>query len=391
MRYFSAQYVFTNDGPPLCRAVICTEDDGTIISVEDTKGHLMERHSVEFHNGIIIPGFINCHCHLELSHLKDDIPGGTGLAKFLEGVTSNRAREVKDQLREMRSSDKKMATEGVVACADTSNSAVSFELKSNSVIRYINLLEVFGFDAAKATKRINEILNVAKEAEKYEVPYYIVPHSAYSVSKPLFMHIGKLAQNNKINSIHFLESDDEKKFLVEHSGPLMEAYRKILSPDAVTDPASDHISVVLDLVTRSGNLILVHNTVIEKHQITELKKRDNIWYCLCPNSNLYIENQLPPVRLLLESDCLIVIGTDSLSSNSKLSMLSEMITLNQNFPEIDVSEIIRWATINGARSLGEDSWAGSITPGKKPGLVLISDCDLVNMKLLPQSVARRLI
>ena len=82
MKRFSAQYIITNSGPPLKRAVITTEDDGTIISIEDTGGDLKEKHSTEFYNGIIIPGFVNCHCHLELSHMKGHISEGKGLGRF---------------------------------------------------------------------------------------------------------------------------------------------------------------------------------------------------------------------------------------------------------------------------------------------------------------------
>lgn len=391
MRYFSAQYVFTNNGPPLQRAIICTSDDGTIVSVEDTGGRLTERHSIEFYNGIIIPGFINCHCHIELSHLKEAIRGGSGLARFLEGISSNRNKMGNDPDQAMAEADKQMAAEGVVACADISNSSISFELKRKSIIKYITLLEVYGFDASKASVRIEEIMNVAHEADMKDLPHYIVPHSVYSVSKPLFLLLNKLAEKNKVSSIHFLESDDEKRFLSEHSGPLMEAYLNFLAPGGLTDPPSDHLSVILQLVTASGNLILVHNTVIEKEHLAKLKKRKDLYYCLCPNSNLYIENKLPPVSLLADGDRDIVLGTDSLSSNSKLSMLSEMITIQQNFPEIRLEEIIKWATLNGARAIGEDKWAGSISPGKKPGLVFIRDSDLVKMKLLPSSSAQRLI
>ena len=80
MKHFSAQYIFTNTGSPLKRGIISVNDDGIICKVEDTGGSLSEKKSVEFHNGIIIPGFVNCHCHLELSHMKDLIPPGTGLA-----------------------------------------------------------------------------------------------------------------------------------------------------------------------------------------------------------------------------------------------------------------------------------------------------------------------
>jgi cytosine/adenosine deaminase-related metal-dependent hydrolase len=391
MRYFSAQYVITNDGPPLQRAIICTGEDGSILSVEDTGGRLPERHSVEFYNGIIVPGLINCHCHIEFSHLREVNMEGPGLTGFLKGITSNRNRKDIDQAKAMTEADNQMAFEGVVACADICNTSASFELKKKSRIKYISLLESYGFDAAKASERIKEILRVAEEAAHQGIPHYIVPHSAYSVSKPLFHHIRKLAQNNRVSSIHFLESEEEKIFLSGHSGPLMEAYMNILAPDGLADPPADHLSAILQLVTSSGSLIVVHNTVIEKNHIRELKKRSNLWYCLCPNSNLYIENKLPPVYLLEAENCEIVFGTDSLSSNSRLSILSEMITINQNFPEIRLENIIKWATINGAKALGEDGWAGSISPGKRPGLVLIEDCDLANLKLLPSSVARRLI
>ena len=86
MRRFSAQFIFTNSGPPVKRAVISVEDDGTIISVEENEGSLRESQSVEFHNGIIVPGFVNCHCHLELAHLKGVIPEGTGLSDFIMHV-----------------------------------------------------------------------------------------------------------------------------------------------------------------------------------------------------------------------------------------------------------------------------------------------------------------
>jgi cytosine/adenosine deaminase-related metal-dependent hydrolase len=391
MRYFSAQYVFTNEGPPLQRAIVCTEDDGTIVSVEDTGGNLSERHSVEFYNGIIIPGLINCHCHIEFSYLKEVHMREPGLAGFLEGITLNRDNREIDRVKAIAEADSLMASEGVVACADICNTSSSFELKKKSRIRYLSLLEVYGFDAEKASMRIEEILSLAKVASSMDLPYYIVPHSVYSVSKPLFRQIKELAAENRVSSIHFLESEDEKKFLSEHSGPLMKAYLNILAPGGRMDPPSDHLSAISELVTRSGNLILVHNTAIEKLHILKLKKRENLWYCLCPNSNLYIEKKLPPVILLSETGCELVIGTDSLSSNSRLSMLSEMITLSQNLPSVALENIVKWATINGARALGEDHWAGSISPGKKPGLVLISGCDLTNMKLLPAATAARLI
>jgi imidazolonepropionase-like amidohydrolase len=100
---------------------------------------------------------------------------------------------------------------------------------------------------------------------------------------------------------------------------------------------------------------------------------------------------VPPVPLLRKKNCTIVIGTDSLASVSSLSILSELIELQRSYPGTTFQEMIAWASVNGARALGIDSWAGTIEPGKRPGLLLISDTDLANLKLTDKSKVRRLI
>lgn len=367
MKYFSAQYVFTNAGPPSKRAVICTEDDGTIISIENTGGKLSEKRSAAFYNGIIVPGFVNCHCHLELSYLKNEIPEGTGLSDFLLVVNTLRNTPRKDVYQAIKNADTEMFKEGVVFCADICNSSLTFDLKKESKVKYINLLEVFGIDSSQAQKRMDEILQVAKKAEEEKLPWSIVPHAIYSISLPLSRLIKIHTNSNKITAVHFLESEDEKTFLADHSGPLMESYKKFLSPVSELRTAKDHISAVLEEITGNGNLLLVHNTHIERDQIKKLRQRANLYYCLCPNSNMFIGRTVPPAGLLSDERCDIVIGTDSLSSNSALSILEELKTLQEYFPEISLEKFISWATINGARALCEDSWAGSIEPGKNPG------------------------
>jgi cytosine/adenosine deaminase-related metal-dependent hydrolase len=238
---------------------------------------------------------------------------------------------------------------------------------------------------------MDEILLVAKEAEEGKLPWSIVPHATYSISLPLFRLIKNRTNSNKITTVHFLESEDEKTFLADHSGPLMESYKKFLPPVTELSTPKDHVSAVLEEITPNGNMLLVHNTHIEKDQINKLRQRANLYYCLCPNSNIFIGRNIPPFSLLSDEGCNIVIGTDSLSSNSALSILEELKTIQKYFPEISLEKLISWATINGARALCEDSWAGSIEPGKKPGLLLIRNMDLINLKLLGTSTVQRIL
>jgi aminodeoxyfutalosine deaminase len=391
MKYFSAQYIFTNTSGPIKRGIITTEDDGTIVSIENQAGILSERHSVEFYNGIIVPGFINCHCHLELSYLKNEIPAKSGLADFLMKVNSIRNTLKKDIDQLIRQADNEMFREGIVLCADICNTNITFSLKKESRIRYITLLEVFGIDPSRAENRMNEILILAKQAEEMALPHWIVPHAVYSISLPLLSLIRKYTSLNKISSIHFMESADEEILLKTHSGPLMDSYKKFLQPFSDLMIARDHTEAITREINSSGNLLLIHNTYVTKDQINKLKDRPGLYWCLCPDSNLRIEQKMPPVDLLAEEGCNIVIGTDSLASNDSLSIIEELKTIQKYFPSLSLVTLIKWATFNGAMALGDEINTGSIEPGKKPGLVLLKNADLVNLKLLPETTVQRLI
>jgi cytosine/adenosine deaminase-related metal-dependent hydrolase len=98
-----------------------------------------------------------------------------------------------------------------------------------------------------------------------------------------------------------------------------------------------------------------------------------IHFCICANANLYIENRMPPVELLIKNKAEIVLGTDSYSSNWQLSIASEIRTIRKEMKEIPLQLILQWATINGARALERDDVLGSFEPGKKPGIVLLDN------------------
>jgi cytosine/adenosine deaminase-related metal-dependent hydrolase len=391
MKRLSAQYILTNTGPALKRAIVNAEDDGTIISIEETEDELTEKHNVEFYNGIIIPGFVNCHCHLELSHLKGAIAENGGLGFFIEQVRGTRENSKENIIKSVYRTDNDMYQAGIVLCADVCNTSDTFSLKKESRIRYLNLLEVFGIDPDKARRRIDEITDLAKTAGKMKLHYSFVPHSTYSMSLSLLRLLKKITNNNKVTSIHFLETPAEKSFLADHSGTLMLSYIRSGLLPARLETVKSHADAVLNEITPSGNLILVHNTFADRETISLVKRRENTYWCLCPNSNYYIEKVVPPVTLLLDEGCEIVIGTDSLASNTKLDILSELITLQMHYPSLAIEDLVAWGTINGARALGMDEEFGKIESGKKPGLLLLQNVDLVNMKLLPESYVTRLV
>ena len=391
MKRFSAQIVITNSGPPLKKPVITAGDDGTIIKVEDTHGDLQEIHSVEFHNGAIIPGFVNCHCHLELSHMKGKTAQGKGLADFIEEVRNSRLSDKDKIITAARSADERMYEAGINLCADICNTSLTFNIKKESKINYISLLEVFGINPGRATQRMAELMKISEEALSMDLPFFPVPHSVYSVSLPLFRLLRAKSNDNRVTSIHFMENPTEADLVEKHSGPLMTSYIRSGLISTGIETVVSHTDAILNEVTGSGNLILVHNTFADRETIRKLKKRERLFWCLCPGSNLYIENNLPPVELLMNEGCEITIGTDSLASNQKLDILGELKTLQLNFPSLSLEELVTWGTLNGAKALGMEKNFGKIEEGRKPGLLLLKNADLTNMKLSQDSFVTRLV
>jgi cytosine/adenosine deaminase-related metal-dependent hydrolase len=150
MRKISAQYVFTSAGRPLRRAVITAGDDNTIVAVEDTGGHLAERAATEFYNGVIIPGLVNCHTHLELSHMHGTLPAGRGLADFVTSVREKRETDAEGVISAAIKADAEMFAEGIVLCGDISNNSLTFSIKNSSPVSYTTFIEVFGINPVRA-------------------------------------------------------------------------------------------------------------------------------------------------------------------------------------------------------------------------------------------------
>lgn len=367
MRRISAQYILTMTGLPLRRGVVTVADDGTVTAVEDTGGNLTESRGTEFYNGIIIPGLINSHTHLELSHMRGLIPAGGGLNEFVEAVRTRREASQDEVVIAASLADREMYAEGITACGDISNNSLTAKIKRDSAISYLTFAEVFGTDPSVAETRMENAMKVVSALSSSQLPVQITPHSLYSISPPLWQQISEQISPGSVISLHFLESDDERKL------------------------TSRHAERAVELSRLAAQMLLVHNTVITRDEATAVASAGNTWFCLCPSSNMHISGMMPPAAMLREITDRITVGTDSLASTGSLSMINELRLLQDAAPHIPLEEIIRWATLNGARALRMEATLGSIEPGKKPGILLLEPLDLVNMRLLPESRVSRLL
>lgn len=397
MRKISAAYIFPGNGSPLKNGILQCEDDGTIISLTDTNGILREEQGLEYYNGIITPGFVNCHCHLELSFMKGKIAEKTGIGNFIGEINRLRTSQSDNSEKFIENAVSELFSSGTVVVGDISNSLQTLEEKKRGRLFYHTFIEIYGFLSSQADKAFELACFKERTFRENGLRTSVVPHSPYSVSEPLFKKIANKAYNeSSILSIHNQESKAEEQFFCYGTGPIADHMKNNLNLDISgwVPSGNSSLHMTIKYLPDKNPLLLVHNTYMSKEDIELIKNKrtsGKVFFVLCPNSNLYIEGQLPPLPLFIKEKLNICLGTDSLASNHRLSVFAEMVTLQVNFPEITLEELIQWASFNGARALQVDNFSGSFQSGKKPGVNLITSVDLLNMKLTGKSKIRRLI
>lgn len=316
-------------------------------------------------DGIVCPGFVNAHCHLELSYLKNKIPPNIGMIDFLLAVLGNRNEVTEIIQQSIIDAEAEMMENGIVAVGDICNTNDTISQKKKHNLYYQNFIEVSGFIPSLASKRFEAGKAIQQQFLNQHLNASIVPHAPYSVSKELFTIIAENAST--IISMHYNESKAEKEFMHFGTGDFLKLYQKLGIEIGFWKPTQ--ISP-LSMFSKQTTTILVHNVVSDKEDVNALK---DAFYCLCPNANLYIGNDLPNIKMLLDEKVNICLGTDSLASNTSLNMVNEMKTIQKGFPNISLDTLLQWATINGAKALGIEKEFGSFAKGKSGKYTVIKN------------------
>lgn len=334
------------------------------------------------YEGILAPGFVNAHCHLELSHMKGVVPEHTGLIPFLSNIPKHRNDFTEEQkLTARHAGHAELVSNGVVAVGDIANTTDAMDLRALGLLHFSTFVEALGFNDAHAPGNFGYALSSLK-AYLDQLPngkrlnQSIVPHAPYSVSSSLFKLIDAHS-NGALISIHNQESDDENAYYKERGGRVPELLQLFGIDDSGFVPSGkSSLQTYLGWMSPGHQFLFVHNTRTQRADVQFAHERiKETYWCLCPNANLYIENRLPDIDMLVSEGANICIGTDSLSSNHQLCVLSELYTIAQHFPHIGWETLLKWATSNGAHALRMDDIIGTIEPGKSPGIVQITGID----------------
>lgn len=374
MKKYSADLIFTLNGSPLKDHVVITDDSGTILAIEEKSNH--ENGDVKEVKGVITPGFVNTHCHLELSHMKGLVDTGTGLLPFIESVVKYRDFPEAQIINAIANADREMYEEGIVAVGDISNKVDTASIKKKSPIHYYTFVEMFDFMQSSMTKstidQYQAVYNAYSNTEGNKKSF--VPHAPYTVSEELYGFIRNENLGSDTVSIHNQETPHEDNLFKYKTGGFIDFYSMFGFPlDAFQATGKTSIQHAMKNLNPECKTLFVHNTLTTSEDISLAHEwSSKTYWATCANANLYIENRLPDYKAFLDADAKMTIGTDSLTSNWQLSILEELKTIKKYKSFVPLHTLLHWACKNGAEALGYEEQLGTIEVGKQPGLVHIT-------------------
>lgn len=376
MRVVHADHVLPGDSPPIADGAIVL-DGGEVVEVGPASA-VLPAHAgapIERVGGVVFPGLVNAHTHLELSVLRGRVPAGTGFLAWVDRLVALRAEMTDDEDEQavQRALDD-LVGYATVAVGEVTNALLAVQGLAQRGIRGCVFHEVLGLDRSAALRRIEGLrAEVAERVHPWPtdaLTYAPAPHTLYSVHPDAVRAVVESATRRGLRtSVHLAEHPAERRMIELGDGPLPDWFEQRFRqrPDwAPHRPLFDHAAAVGAL---GPSVLLVHLTDARPEELAQVAA-SGASVVLCPRSNLFIQARLPPLLAVRAAGIEAALGTDSLASNTSLDVLAEAAALAERFPSVPKWELVKMATWNGARALGR-SELGRIARGARPRLFVV--------------------
>lgn len=316
-------------------------------------------------SGVLLPGLVNAHCHVELSHLRGRLDRGQGFTQWVEDLVVKRGSDGPGAVRAAAArAIRQVHGTGTVAIGDVSNEMAHLDLLSASPLTAVVFHELLGWNPARAAAIVAEADARRRGPRGDGVEVRLAAHAPHSVSPELF---AELVKRDGPAAIHLAESADESRFLRRGDGPWLRFLKRRGLGDLPFDPPGvSPVRYLDDLGALRAGLLAAHCVYVDAND-RQLLASNRVHVAVCPRSNLNLGVGLPPVPELLAAGVRLCLGTDSLASVDSLDLIDDAIALHEEFPELDPGVIVEMATAGGARALGLKD-LGTIAPGMRAEL-----------------------
>lgn len=342
-------------------------DDGNIVEISNQLSNGSD--TLDLSDCLLMPGFVNAHCHLSLTALKNKFTPSTSFKDWIaELILLNAALNDEKRIQGIFAGAEEMKRSGVTALGDYVAESELLKVMDGLGFRSVLFLETIGFHSEKAQVLCQKVEEVLKGESLSPLSRLgLAPHAPYSVSPDLFRYLRQLAQKYCCPlSCHVAEIPAEVRFLDDGGDSLTELLKERSAWDPRWKPPGQTPIQYLDSFDLLERLLAIHcNFVSADLDILESKKVSAVF---CPKSTQWFgRTEIMPVRSLLDRGILVALGTDSLASNDSLNFLAELRTADKLLPDVSREEILIMATRSGGEALGLQ--CGTLACGQKADLI----------------------
>jgi cytosine/adenosine deaminase-related metal-dependent hydrolase len=370
VKILTASWVVPVAGPPLRDGRVAVHD-GRIVWVGSVgDGECPDASLEDLGPGVLLPGLVNAHCHLELSWLQGRITLPKPFVPWVAELVAARAAETTEAGGQTRAAAeeaiRQLERNGTAAIGDVSNALGHLDLLADSSLQSVVFFELLGWDPARAPailEKADARLGAVKKRPVANVEVRLAAHAPHSVSPRLFE--GLRARGGPA-ALHLAESPAETSFLAGEDGEWSAFLRERVGEVSFTAPRLSPVRYAAELGLLRPTLVAAHCVQVDAADI-RLLAQTGAHVAVCPRSNRSLGVGIPPVPAMLEAGVRLCLGTDSLASAPSLELIDDAVALHTELPSIEPAAIVRMATLGGAEALGISD-LGAITPGKRAAL-----------------------
>ncbi len=327
----------------------------------------------------VLPGLVNAHTHLELSHLRDEIPPASEFVTWVRSVLAARRQRQGPSDPEILDAVDRGVTEAV-ACGtaivgDITNTLVTFGPLARSPLAAVVFYELIRFntpDPAGVVEHACREIEALVPTERVRAS--LAAHAPYSVA-PLVLRAIRLAVDRDPFapcSVHLSESTEEVEFIRSGGGPWRTLLEELGSWDpAWVPPGGTPVQYLDDSGFLDARVLAVHGVQMTPADLERLAVRGST-LVTCPRSNFHTGAGAPPIEDFYDAGVHVAVGTDSLASTPDLNVFAELATMRALAPTVPAASLLDSATWQGARALGFGADYGTIEPGKSARLLAVA-------------------
>ncbi len=312
-------------------------------------------HEIDYGEGVILPGLVNAHTHLELSALKDAVQTTAGFHAWVKELIAKRADLDPETLKQGAVSGMRdLLSSGCAVVGEISTLGITQDLFSESVLSGVWFQEILG-------NPWNPVLKCRKGTRQH---LSVAGHAPHTTSPDILKKLKALSLREKLPfSIHLSESEDERSFFEQGRGQWADFLtERGIDFSGWGIPGKTPVAHADNLGLLDSQTLAVHVNYADEEDLRIISEK-NVFVCLCLRSNARLHDRIPDVKGLMKKKIKLCLGTDSLASVETLSIFDEMAYAAEKFPSIPPGEILAMATENGAAALGFPGVLGSLLPG----------------------------